>query len=65
MWDRVGSGREVQERETHIYIYLWLIHIAVWQKPAQYWKETLPQLKIDKLKCLKNNVNQHVTLMCT
>jgi len=47
MWDQVGSGREVQERETHIYIYLWLIHIAVRHKPEQYCKETLPQLKID------------------
>ena len=53
-----GSG----DRDT--YIYLWLIHVAVWQKPTQCWKETLPQLKIDKLKCLKN-INEHIILICT
>ena len=29
-WDEVGVGRE------GTYIYLWLIHVDVWQKPTQY-----------------------------
>ena len=31
-------------------VYLWLIHVGVWQKPTQYCKAIIPQLKIDKLK---------------
>ena len=40
-----GEGREVQEEV--IYVYLWLIHVVVQQKPRQYFKETLLQLKIN------------------
>ena len=29
-WDRVGGRKEVQEEGTHV--YLWLIHVDVWQK---------------------------------
>ena len=29
---------------------LWLIHVAVWQKPTQYCKAIIIQLKINKLK---------------
>ena len=32
-WDGVGGGREVQEGGD-IYVYLWLIHVDVWQKPT-------------------------------
>ena len=28
------------------YVYLWLIHVDVWQKPTQYYK-TIIQLKIN------------------
>ena len=28
--------------------YLWLIHVDVWQKPTQYCKAIIPQLKINK-----------------
>ena len=28
-----------------IYVYLWLIHIDVWQKPAQFCKAVIFQLK--------------------
>ena len=35
-----------------IYVYLWLIHIDVWQKPTQYCKAIILQLKINKF--LKN-----------
>ena len=31
-----------------MYIYLWQIHVDVWQKPTQDWKAIL-QLKISKL----------------
>ena len=36
-----------------IYVYLWLIHADVWQKPIQYCKAIVLQLKINKLKCFK------------
>jgi len=35
-WDEVGSGREIQKGWD--YVYLWLIHVDVWQKPTQYSK---------------------------
>ena len=30
------------------YVYLWLIHVDVWQKPTQYFKAIILQLKINK-----------------
>ena len=39
-WDGVGAGRE------GTYVYLWLIHVDVWQKPTQHYKEIILQLKI-------------------
>ena len=30
-WDGVGGGREGQERRD-VCVYLWLIHVNVWQK---------------------------------
>ena len=35
-WDGEGDGREVQ-REG-IYVYLWLIHVDIWQKSNQFLK---------------------------
>ena len=32
------------------YVYLWLSHVAVWQKPTQYCKAIILQLKMNKLK---------------
>ena len=29
------------------YVYLWLIYVDVWQKPTQYCKEIILQLKIN------------------
>ena len=29
------------------YVYLWLIHVAIWQKPTQYCKAIILQLKIN------------------
>ena len=31
-----------------MYVYLWLIHIVVWQKPIQHYKAVTLQLKIKK-----------------
>ena len=30
------------------YTHLWLIHVDAWQKPTQYCKVIIPQLKIQK-----------------
>ena len=38
------------ERRGHIYIYLWLIHVYVWQRPAQYYKAIILQGKKKKEK---------------
>ena len=32
------------------YVYLWLIHVAIWKKLTQYCKAIILQLKINKLK---------------
>ena len=39
-----GGGRFKREGT---YVYLWLIHVDVWQKPAQYCKAMILQLNID------------------
>ena len=36
------GGRFKRDRT---FVYLWLIHVDVWQKPAQYCKEIILQLK--------------------
>ena len=41
-----NMGRRFQ-REG-MYVYRWLIHVDVWQKPAQYCKAIILQLKINK-----------------
>ena len=40
-------GRKFKREGT--YVYLWLIHVDIWQKPSQYCKVIILQLKI-KLK---------------
>jgi len=43
---RMGGGggrRETQEGGT--YVYLWLIHVDVWQKPTKFYKANIFQLK--------------------
>ena len=39
----IGWGGVCQMEGT--LVYLWLIHIDIWQKPAQYWKVIILQLK--------------------
>ena len=43
-WDGEGGGRE----ET--YVYLWLIHADIWQKPKEFCKAFILQLKNKKKK---------------
>ena len=38
-------GRRFKREGT--YVYLWLIHVAIWQKPAQYCKAMILQLNIN------------------
>ena len=38
-------GRQLRREGT--YIYLWLIHVDVWQKPTQYCKAIILQLKVN------------------
>ena len=40
-----GMGRRFKRKG--IYAYLWLIHIAVWQKPKEHCKTIILQLKIN------------------
>ena len=42
------TRRKLKREET--YVYLWLTHVDVWQKPIQYCKAIILQLKINKLK---------------
>ena len=42
-----GAGRFQREGA---YVYLCLIHIAIWQKPTQYCKAIIIQLKINLFK---------------
>ena len=40
-------------RMDRTWIYLWLIHVDVWQKPTQYPKAIILQLKVNKFKKIK------------
>ena len=42
-------GREVFKREG-AYVYLWRIHVDVWQKPLQDYKVIILQFKIKDCK---------------
>ena len=42
-WGGEGGGRGIQDGE-HVYVYPWLIHVNVWQKPLQYCKVISLQL---------------------
>jgi len=52
----VGDGREVQEGGD-ICIPMGDSCFDVWQKPTQYCKATVLQLKINKLKTLQSRYN--------
>ena len=50
----MGGGGRLQREGTHV--YLWLIHVDVWQKPTQYCKAITLQLKINKFLTNKKHV---------
>ena len=41
-WGGEGYGRELQEEGT--YVYLWLIHVGIWQKTRKFCKAIILQL---------------------
>ena len=43
-WDGEGCRRGVEDGRTHV--HLWLIHVDAWQKPPQYCKVIILQLKL-------------------
>jgi len=47
------DGRGGRFKREGTYIYLWLIHVVVWQKPIQHCKAIILQLKILKKKLSK------------
>ena len=51
-------GRKFRREET--YVYLWLIHVDIWQKPSQYCKVIILQLKI-KLKKKRRTLLYRIT----
>ena len=65
-WGGVGDAEGFERGE--LYVYLWLIHVDVWQKPRQHCKATIPQLKIicfykrnvwGRKKIIKNKKHTH------
>ena len=44
-------GREEGEgfKKEGIYVYLWLIHVDIWQKPTKFCKAIILQLKTKKI----------------
>ena len=45
-------GGRVKREGTQV--YLWLIHVYIWQKPTQYCKASILQLKINKFNSKEN-----------
>ena len=54
LWDNLegqsgeGGGRGLRMGRTHV--YLWPVYVDVWQKPSQYYKVIILQLKLIKKK---------------
>ena len=48
LWDNLGRCDGVGGKFKRTCVYLWLIHADVWQKPTQYCKAIVLQLKITK-----------------
>ena len=43
-----GVGVAGKAQEVGTYVYFWLIHTVIWQKPTQYCKAISLQLQIEK-----------------
>ena len=50
----VGVGGRFRMEGT--YIYLWLTHVDVWQKPTQYSKAIVFKFKANKFKKIKKRL---------
>ena len=57
-WDGIGVGERFNREGK--YVYLWLIHVDVWQKPTQHCKAIILQLKIKEKekKCLRTHSSE-------
>ena len=55
-----GWGGRIKREGT--YVYLWLIHSVVWQKPIQHCKAIILQFKIKKKKKKKLTPTMHLAL---
>ena len=62
-WDGVGGSRGRFKRKGTS-VYLWLIHADVWQKPTQYCKAIILQLKINKFLKVKKSLLQNNLKAC-
>ena len=51
----------MKKEGTHV--SLWLTHVDVWQKPTQYYKTIILQLKISKLKKSRVEEKENVFLL--
>ena len=60
-WDGMGWEVEGRFKREGTYVYLWLIYVNVWQKPIQYCKAIILQLKIN----LKNDYYRVIVWMKT
>ena len=53
-WDGVEGGMEWRVgrrfKRERTYVYLWQTHVDIWQKPMQYCKAIILQLKIMNFK---------------
>ena len=58
-------GKEMGERfkREGIYVYLWLIHVVVWQKTAKFCKACILQLK-KKLKRKGRGIRDQFANIC-
>ena len=45
-WDGVVGVVEQRFKWENTYVHLWLIHVDIWQKPTQYCKAIIIQLKV-------------------
>ena len=48
-WDGMRGGKMRRRFKGAIYVYLWLIHVGVWQKTTKFCKAVILQLKKKKL----------------
>ena len=54
----MAVGEKFKRKGTHVYV--WLIHLVVWQKPTQHCEAIILQLK-KNLFCLKINMHEILT----